>query len=182
MANLRLWVNTNIVALWGVLKEYVADMFDRGKGGTHAVDFQRLFQGGLTHTLPYLGMGVDDADGKMRLEDGALDIVWDRGSSRKMFAQMQQVLEQLSRAMRGTYKASPLWDWPSRKLLTAHPLGGCAMSDSKDGGVVDEFGQVWNYPNLYVADGSTIPSALAINPSATICALAERTADHLTLE
>jgi cholesterol oxidase len=54
------------------------------------------------------------------------------------------------------------------------------MSDGKEGGVVDEFGQVWDYPNLYVADGSTIPSALAINPSATICALAERTADHLT--
>ena len=53
------------------------------------------------------------------------------------------------------------------------------MSDRKDDGVVDEFGQVWNYPNLFVADGSIIPTALAIVPSATISALAERTADHL---
>ena len=44
------------------------------------------------------------------------------------------------------------------------------MSDDSNSGVVSEFGEVWNYPNLYVADGSTIPTALAINPSATISA------------
>lgn len=53
------------------------------------------------------------------------------------------------------------------------------MSDRKEDGVVDEFGQVWNYPGLYVSDGSIIPTALAINPSATISALAERIANHM---
>jgi cholesterol oxidase len=43
-------------------------------------------------------------------------------------------------------------------------------------GVVNEFGEVWEYPNLYVADGSIIPTALAVNPSTTIGALAERIA------
>jgi len=44
--------------------------------------------------------------------------------------------------------------------------------------VVNEFGEVWNYPNLYVSDGSIIPTALGVNPSATISALSERIADH----
>jgi cholesterol oxidase len=43
-------------------------------------------------------------------------------------------------------------------------------------GVVNHYGQVWNYPGLYVADGSVIPSALSVNPSMTIAAVAERTA------
>jgi len=42
--------------------------------------------------------------------------------------------------------------------------------------VLNHRGEVWDYPNLYVADGSMIPSALSVNPSLTISALAERVA------
>ena len=170
---------TRLHNLWWVLKEYVTRMFGGTSGKTQGVDFQQLFRGGLLRALPYLGMGTDDADGTIRLINGQLEVNWKRSSSRGMFDRMEKLLRSLSEAMHGRYKPSPLWDWPVRKLLTAHPLGGCAMSDRKDDGVVDEFGQVWNYPNLFVADGSIIPTALAINPSATISALAERTADHL---
>src|SRR5215475_5350790 len=81
----------------------------------------------------------------------------------------------------GKYETSLLWRWPLRKLLTAHPLGGCAMSDDPADGVVNEFGEVWNYPNLFVADGSIIPTALSVNPSATISALSERIAEGIAI-
>jgi cholesterol oxidase len=165
--------------LWLVLKQYAARMLGRPSTQFDGVDFQRLFKGGFVDALPYLGMGTDDADGTIRLIDGELEVDWKKDSSRKMFDRMEGLLRSLSQAMHGRYKPSPLWDWPLRKLLTAHPLGGCVMSDRKEDGVVDEFGQVWNYPNLFVADGSVIPTALAINPSATISALAERTGQHL---
>jgi cholesterol oxidase len=55
------------------------------------------------------------------------------------------------------------------------------MSDDKNEGVVNEYGEVWNYPNLYVSDGSIIPTALSVNPSATISALSERIAEHLVV-
>jgi cholesterol oxidase len=62
---------------------------------------------------------------------------------------------------------------------TAHPLGGCAMSDDPTVGVVDANGEVRGLANLFVIDGAIIPSALGVNPSLTIAAVAERIADVL---
>ena len=50
------------------------------------------------------------------------------------------------------------------------------MGEREEKGVVNEYGEVWGYPNLYVADGAIIPTALSVNPSMTISALAERIA------
>ncbi len=50
------------------------------------------------------------------------------------------------------------------------------MGDSTESSVVEDRGEVRGYPGLYVADGSIIPPALAVNPSLTIGALAERVA------
>jgi cholesterol oxidase len=57
---------------------------------------------------------------------------------------------------------------------TAHMLGGCVMGDSPETGVIDARHEVWNYPGLYVIDGSAVSANLGVNPSLTICALAER--------
>ena len=56
---------------------------------------------------------------------------------------------------------------------TAHILGGATMGDSIDTGVVDQHLEIFNYPGLYVIDGSAVPSNLGVNPSLTITALAE---------
>jgi cholesterol oxidase len=57
--------------------------------------------------------------------------------------------------------------------ITAHPLGGCPMGRSADDGVVDTECRVFNYPGLYVVDGSIVPANPGMNPSLTITALAE---------
>ena len=57
---------------------------------------------------------------------------------------------------------------------TAHILGGCTMGDSPDTGVIDASHRVWNYPGLYVVDGSAVSANPGVNPSLTIAALAER--------
>ena len=71
---------------------------------------------------------------------------------------------------------------PLGKFITVHPLGGCPMSDDPQGGVVDEHGRVHGYDGLYVLDGSIVPTALGVNPSKTIAALAERGVEHLLAE
>src|SRR5215471_11453883 len=166
------------------IKKFLDKYILRTLGLSHASAFtdsvDGLFQGGVTpRFLPYLGMGTDAADGKMSLSRGNIEINWNSSRSRQMFREMEQGMEALSRGVKGRYESSVLWEWPLKKLLTAHPLGGCVMADTPDDGVVNEFGEVWNCPNLYVSDGSIIPTALSVNPSATISALSERIAEHI---
>ncbi|MES1174130.1 MAG: GMC family oxidoreductase [Myxococcales bacterium] len=61
-----------------------------------------------------------------------------------------------------------------RTPATAHILGGCCIGHDAQSGVIDERHQVFGYPGLYVCDGSVVPGNLAVNPSLTISALAER--------
>jgi cholesterol oxidase len=61
-----------------------------------------------------------------------------------------------------------------RTPATAHILGGCCIGNSRDDGVIDARHEVFGHPGLYVCDGSVIPGNLAVNPSLTITALAER--------
>lgn len=60
--------------------------------------------------------------------------------------------------------------------LTAHFLGGAAIGDSADSGVIDPYHRVYNYPTLYVTDGAAISANLGVNPSLSITAQAERAA------
>ncbi len=56
---------------------------------------------------------------------------------------------------------------------TAHIMGGCPIGRSAEEGVIGLDCQVFNYPGLYVVDGSIMPANPGINPSLTISALAE---------
>jgi choline dehydrogenase-like flavoprotein len=60
-----------------------------------------------------------------------------------------------------------------------HPLGSCRIAASPDDGVVDSWRQVYDVDDLYLADGSVVPSSLGVNPQVTIMAMAERIAGHL---
>jgi cholesterol oxidase len=145
--------------------------------GRISFEADRLFRGGVTtRFLPYLAMGTDAADGRLQLDEGWIDVQWSPRESKRLFREMEQALKGLSRRLHGKYETSPLWRWPWRKLLTAHPLGGCFMGEDEENSVVNHCGEVWGYPGLFVADGSIIPTALSVNPSLTISALAERVA------
>jgi cholesterol oxidase len=63
---------------------------------------------------------------------------------------------------------------PFNMPLTAHFIGGCAIGESPETGVVDPYQRVFGHPGLHVADGSAISANLGVNPSLTITAQAER--------
>ncbi len=62
----------------------------------------------------------------------------------------------------------------------AHLVGGCRMGTSPEESVIDADHRVWGLPNLFVADGSVMPSQGSANPALTIMALASRLADRLS--
>ncbi len=63
---------------------------------------------------------------------------------------------------------------PFKRPLTAHFIGGCAIGDSAESGVIDGYQRVYGHPGLHVVDGSAISANLGVNPSLTITAQAER--------
>jgi choline dehydrogenase-like flavoprotein len=59
-------------------------------------------------------------------------------------------------------------------VFTAHQMGGCAMGPDPATSVVDPDLRHHDVPNLFVVDGSVLPTALGVNPSETIYGLAHR--------
>lgn len=61
----------------------------------------------------------------------------------------------------------------------AHLVGAARMGHSAESSVVDKFGRTHDIPNLFICDGSILPTQGSANPGLTIQALAARTADYL---
>lgn len=61
----------------------------------------------------------------------------------------------------------------------AHLVGACRMGNDPAESVVDRFGRSHEIANLFVCDGSILPTQGSANPGLTIQALAARTADYL---
>ena len=62
---------------------------------------------------------------------------------------------------------------------TAHILGGSPMGDGKTKGVINNKFKVFEYPNMYILDGSVLQGNPGVNPSLTITALAEYAMDQI---
>lgn len=58
-----------------------------------------------------------------------------------------------------------------------HLLGTTKMGNSREDSVVDHSGRTHSVPNLFVVDGSTWPTSAGMNPTATVVAMALRTAE-----
>ena len=64
-------------------------------------------------------------------------------------------------------------------IFSAHQMGGCMMGPDPATSVVDTTLRHHTVPNLFVVDGSVLPTALGVNPSQTIYGLAHRARAHV---
>lgn len=60
-----------------------------------------------------------------------------------------------------------------------HEVGTARMGASEADSVVNQYGQSWAVPNLFVTDGAVLVSSPDKNPTLSILALAWRSSDHL---
>ena len=61
----------------------------------------------------------------------------------------------------------------------AHLVGGARMGANETAGVVDSDCRTFAVPNLYITDGSVLPTQGSANPALTIMAIAARAADRM---
>jgi cholesterol oxidase len=127
--------------------------------------------------LPMIGMGRDIPDGNMTLRGSKLDVDWRKLKSGPFFDRLRDTARMIAGELGADFEDNPIWYLG--RVITVHPLGGCPMGIDEREGVVDAYGEVFNYPGLYVADGSVMPGPVGPNPSLTIAALADRFAERL---
>ncbi|MCR5867453.1 alpha/beta fold hydrolase [Aquincola sp. J276] len=148
------------------------------------------YSGPAARSQTYLVMSVDDAAGRLALDDDRLAIHWPGAGLSPAIARDNAQLQQACRATQGEFVPNPLWTAPmGHQLVTVHPVGGCGMGDDAARGVVNDRGQVYAgaggnqvHPGLYVCDGALLPGPAGVNPLLTISALAERVCALLAAE
>ncbi len=145
----------------------------------------------MESTQILLGMGHDGAAGRITLNDRGFGVVSWPGLLESDYRKLiRSEFEQIAIALGGNYRFLKIF---GDKMISVHPLGGCAMSDDPLHGVVNDKGQVFDgrgggdtdyqtglprvHGGLYVADGAILPTSIACNPLLTISALAERASD-----
>jgi len=181
---------SNIGSLVGSLRERIERIF--GKKPRDASKDRHATEAELIDDVFFFNaMGEDEANGTFSLAGDELDLRWPAGKppgGQACFSKVEQMMQQLSRAMGAEYTPLPTWQgfpgvFEQKTVIVTHPLGGCRIGPTMAEGVVNEFGQVYDgsqkatnpialHPGLFVVDGSTMPGALAANPTLTISAQA----------
>lgn len=135
-------------------------------------------RGARPAVLALLLMGRDASAGRLVLDhNGEAAVVWNNRANARLYRAEALVGRVVARMLGGRASPAPTWTW-LRRAITVHNLGGVPMGDDAQSGVVDEFGEVHGYPNLFVFDGAAVPSATGVNPSASIAAMAERNVER----
>src|SRR5262245_11961772 len=134
----------------------------------------------------------DDASGRLRLQKDHVVVDWPGYSDAPERVRAEQKVKAMVEGMGGQFNTNPfaMTAFGGNRII-AHPLGGCAMGETVENGVVAPDGRVFDptkgpkgvHAGLYVCDGAAVPSAIGVSPLLTITALAERAmilaAEHL---
>lgn len=117
------------------------------------------------------GMGKDAMDGVVSLKKGKLSVTYNPDNS-PIFANIRQQLDLI-----GEKTGSRVFAF--KRPTTVHPTGGACIGLDETSGVVDDKGEVYGHPGLYVADAAALPKPVEGPPSMTIAAWASHVAEQL---
>jgi hypothetical protein len=145
----------------------------------------------LNRTMIYLIMSHDDNQATLTLENNKPYLQFLGAERAENVARLNQILARASNHIEAEFIPNP-FSSPllGQSEITVHPVGGANMSSDGTGvcGVTNHLGKLFKgsspqvYDGLVVVDGAVIPSALGVNPFATITALAERSVQGVARE
>ena len=146
----------------------------------------------VSNILMLGGIGRDNSDARLVFDNNRkrLDLENDYPLNQQIFEDIIETMKLYAKEIGKNGEKSliiPFWDQTRKTQFVLHPLGGCPMGRNAAEGVVDSMGRLFKgnsgvYDDLYVVDGSIIPSSLGVNPSLTIAALAFRIAENKLAE
>lgn len=158
----------------------VGEKFLTGGGGDLA---SMAYDGPISRTQTFLLMSHDSSNGVIEYDQtlGHVTISWPGAGSEAAYLHDNDVLRDACDGIWANYLENPISLKPfGEQLVTVHPVGGCAMGDSGETGVVSDRCAVFKgsgtdiHDGLFVCDGSVMPTSLGLNPLLTISAVSER--------
>ncbi|KAF3387489.1 hypothetical protein F1880_001180 [Penicillium rolfsii] len=143
--------------------------------------------GALQRTSAYLIMSHDSNEMTITLKDGQVCLRAPKEGRSRHFQWIQGLLKELF-ILTGAKMGFSYFYGRTQEEITVHLLGGANMSGdgTGQGGVTNHMGEVFSgsgdkvHKGLVCCDASTIPTALGVNPLATISALSERSLSLIT--
>jgi cholesterol oxidase len=122
--------------------------------------------------LGLVAMSQDASDGRIWLENGRLRFGFDMSGS-PSYAATMRAYDALAQMSGRKVKYS------KTEAFSAHPCGGCRVSDGPQTGVVNGRGEVHGCPGLFVADAAALPQSLGVPPSLSIAVWASHVATQI---
>ena len=116
-------------------------------------------------------MGVDDANGHIHIKNNRITINYSEKDN-PIIATIKNHFVRIGQ-ISGFQVIVP------GKLTTVHPIGGLIISETKETGVVNSYGELFSTPGLYVCDSSVFPKALGAPPSLSVAAWARHVCSEL---
>jgi cholesterol oxidase len=114
------------------------------------------------------GMGADSGSASVRCDRGRLQVDYDQRN--------EPIYDQVRAAFRSLRNETGDSNWALGKPMTVHPAGGARLAGNTALGVVDQQGEIYGNPGLFVADAAALPAPLAAPPSLAIAAWAHHVA------
>ncbi|KOS39234.1 hypothetical protein ACN38_g9926 [Penicillium nordicum] len=145
------------------------------------------YNGSLQRTSTYLVMSHDSNEITLTLKNDQLCLKGPAEGRSEHFKWIKKMFKELF-ARTGANMGFSYHYGRHQEEATVHLLGGANMSNDGTGygGVTNHLGEVFSgsnsevYDGLVCCDASTIPTALGVNPLATISALSERSVNLIT--
>ena len=173
----------------------------QGWGEAHARLMRNFAHSQTTLALVRDGFNPDSRGGQVRLRDDGsavldypLNATYWEAARRALLTMAEIQFAAGARWVTPVHETSPGYNsWAEAKrglaelplaplvcrVVSAHVMGGCAMGDAPERGVVDDEGRHFQIENLSIHDGSLFPTSIGANPQLSIYGLVARNASLL---